>query len=100
MQYEIQSLPLMQTVNLVFFVVFLFFVVFFSDIYKARQISYCSIEIKALALMQTRSANYFFPDILSVAVAYLCVFAVQHFLNDPHGKINTSNNPVPVPFIR
>ena len=37
-------------------------------------------------------------DILSTAVVYLCVNAVQHFLNDPHGEINTSSLPVPVPF--
>ena len=36
--------------------------------------------------------------ILSTAVAYLCVIAVQHFLNDPHGEINTGNLPVPVQF--
>ena len=36
--------------------------------------------------------------ILSTVVAYLCVIAVQHFLNDPHGEINTSNLPVPVSF--
>ena len=29
--------------------------------------------------------------IRSTAVAYLCITAVQHFLNDPHGEINTSN---------
>ena len=36
--------------------------------------------------------------ILSTAVAYLCVIAVQHFLNYPHGEINTSNLLVPVLF--
>ena len=36
--------------------------------------------------------------ILSTAVAYLCVIAVQHCLNDPHGEINTGNFPVLVPF--
>ena len=36
--------------------------------------------------------------ILSTAVAYLCVIAVQHFLNDPHGEIYKGNFPVLVPF--
>ena len=36
--------------------------------------------------------------ILSTAAAYLCVIAVQHFLNDPHGEINTINLPVLVSF--
>ena len=36
--------------------------------------------------------------IFSTAVVYLCIIAVQHFLNGPHSKINTSNLPVPVPF--
>ena len=40
----------------------------------------------------------YFPYILSMAVAYLCVSAVQHFFNDPHGDINASNLPVPVSF--
>ena len=35
---------------------------------------------------------------LSTAEAYLCVIADQHFLNDPHGEINTSNLSVLVPF--
>ena len=39
-----------------------------------------------------------FKHILSTAVAYLCVIAVQHILNDPHAEINTGNFPVPVPF--
>ena len=38
------------------------------------------------------------PYIISMAVAYLCIIAVQHFLNDPHGEINISNLPVPVLF--
>ena len=37
-------------------------------------------------------------NILSAAVVYLCVIDVQHFLNDPHGKINISNHLVTVPF--
>ena len=37
-------------------------------------------------------------DILSTAVAYLCVIAVQHFLNDPQNNINTGNFPVSVAF--
>ena len=32
--------------------------------------------------------------ILSTAVAYLCVTAVQHFLNDPHSEIIIGNFPV------
>ena len=40
------------------------------------------------------------PHILLTAVAYLCVIAVQHFLNDPHGEMNTGNFPDLVPLIR
>ena len=40
----------------------------------------------------------FFKHILSTAVAYLCVIAVQHFLNDPHGEINAGNLPILVQF--
>ena len=36
--------------------------------------------------------------IFSTAVAYLCVIADQHFLNNPHEEINTSNLPVSVSF--
>ena len=39
----------------------------------------------------------FLPYIL-LMTAYLCVIAVQHFLNDPHGEINTGNFPVLEPF--
>ena len=35
--------------------------------------------------------------ILSTAVAYLCVIAAQHILNDPRSEIYTSKLPVPVP---
>ena len=34
----------------------------------------------------------------TMTVAYLCVIAVQHFLNDPHGKINAGNLSVLVAF--
>ena len=40
----------------------------------------------------------FKPHILSTAVAYLCVIAAQHFLNDPYGDINTGDSPVLVPL--
>ena len=33
-----------------------------------------------------------------MSVAYLCVIAVQHFLNNPHGEMNTGNFPVLVVF--
>ena len=36
--------------------------------------------------------------ILSTAVTYLCVIAVQHFLNNPHREIDTGNLPVLVAF--
>ena len=29
---------------------------------------------------------------------YLCIIAVQHFLNNPNGKFKKGNFPVPVPF--
>ena len=36
--------------------------------------------------------------IISTTVTYSCINADKHFLNDPHGKTNTSNFPVPIPF--
>ena len=37
-------------------------------------------------------------DILSIAVAYLCVIVVKHFLNDSHGETNAGNVSVLVRF--
>ena len=70
---------------------------------EIKQYHYFFVENGALAagapqMIHHTRKNVLIPYILSTAVTYLCVIAVQHFLNEPHGKINTSNLSIPVPF--
>ena len=73
----------------------------FSEKYKKIKLSSAAVVIGSLRVNTCMShgvSTCSFKHNLSTAVAYLCLIAVQHFLNDPHAEINTGNFPVPVPF--